>query len=43
VLGVTALGSSMNSAISQVYKAVSLIKFEGAHYRKDIAARALAR
>ena len=43
VLGVTALGRSMKGAISQAYKAVSLITFEGAQYRKDIAARALAR
>ncbi len=43
VLGVTALGGDIKGAISKAYKAVSVIKFDGAHYRKDIAARALAR
>jgi len=43
VLGVTALGDDFASAISRAYEAVSLISFEGAHYRKDIGWRALRR
>lgn len=39
VLGVTALDKDIFSTIDKVYKAVSLIKFEGAHYRKDIGKR----
>ncbi len=39
VLGVTALDKDIFSAIKRVYKAVSFIKFEGAHYRKDIGER----
>lgn len=41
VLGITALGSDIHKAVSKVYEAVELIKFEGAHYRKDIAYQAL--
>ena len=41
VLGVTARASDLASAVKRVYEAVSVIGFEGAHYRKDIAARAL--
>lgn len=41
VLGVTAAGRDLNSAVEQVYAAVQRIGFEGAHYRKDIAAKAL--
>ncbi len=41
VLGVTALDDSIHSAIDKVYKAVGKITFDGAYYRKDIAARAL--
>ena len=41
VLGVTARASDLASAVQRVYEAVSVIGFEGAHYRKDIAARAL--
>jgi len=43
VLGVTALGADVRSAIARAYEAVSLIRFDGAHYRTDIGARALAR
>jgi len=39
VLGVTALGKDIPSAIERAYQAVSLIKFEGAHYRRDIGKR----
>jgi phosphoribosylamine---glycine ligase len=41
VLGVTARASDLGGAVKRVYEAVSVIGFEGAHYRKDIAARAL--
>jgi phosphoribosylamine--glycine ligase len=41
VLGVTARASDLKTAVERAYEAVSRIKFEGAHYRKDIAARAL--
>lgn len=41
VLGVTARGSDLESAVARAYAAVEKINFEGAHYRKDIAARAL--
>jgi phosphoribosylamine--glycine ligase len=38
VLGVTAAGTSLESARSTAYEAVSKIRFAGAHYRTDIAA-----
>jgi len=41
VLGVTARAADLNSAVDRAYSAVSKIGFEGMHYRKDIAARAL--
>lgn len=41
VLGVTALGSDIKSARDTAYRAVEKIQFKDAHYRKDIAARAL--
>ncbi|MBI1730753.1 phosphoribosylamine--glycine ligase [Candidatus Acetothermia bacterium] len=41
VLGVTARGTDVAAARKQAYKAVSKIKFDGMHYRKDIAAKAL--
>lgn len=41
VLGVTALGETLESALEKSYKAVDAISFEGAHYRKDIGQRAL--
>lgn len=40
VLGVTALDKDIPSAIEKAYKAVSMIHFEGAHYRKDIGKKA---
>jgi len=43
VLGVTALGANLDSAIARAYEAVSHISFEGMFYRKDIGHRALAR
>ncbi len=43
VLAITALGRDIPRAIDAVYKEVDRIHFEGAHYRKDIAQKALAR
>jgi phosphoribosylamine---glycine ligase len=40
VLGVTAAGASVERALASVYAATAKIDFEGAHYRKDIAAHA---
>jgi phosphoribosylamine--glycine ligase len=39
VLGVTALGADVRAARDAAYAAVERIHFEGAHYRRDIAAR----
>lgn len=36
VLGVTALGDTLDEALDKAYRAVSNIQFEGAHYRTDI-------
>jgi phosphoribosylamine---glycine ligase len=41
VLGVTARAPDLATAVERAYAAVSMIGFEGMHYRKDIAARAL--
>ncbi|MBF0558973.1 MAG: phosphoribosylamine--glycine ligase [Nitrospirae bacterium] len=41
VLGVTATGANIKAAQELAYKAVGQIQFEGMHYRKDIADRAL--
>src|SRR5437879_2545942 len=41
VLGVTARAADLPAAVKRAYQAVSSLGFEGAHYRKDIAARAL--
>ncbi len=43
VLAVTALAGDLRGAVARAYAAVSKIRFEGAHYRKDIAARAIGR
>ena len=37
VLAVTALGSTIAAARARAYEAVSLIEFEGRHFRRDIA------
>lgn len=39
VLGVTAVGSTFQEAITQTYKAVNYINFEGLYYRRDIGCR----
>jgi phosphoribosylamine--glycine ligase len=41
VLAVTALGETVETARARAYEAVSRIQFEGAHYRRDIALRAV--
>jgi len=41
VLGVTGFGPSVAAAIDTAYAGVREISFEGAHYRRDIGARAL--
>ena len=42
VLGVTAIDGNIKSAIDKAYRAVGKIAFDGAYYRKDIGAKALA-
>jgi phosphoribosylamine--glycine ligase len=41
VLGVTARAASLETAVERAYAACAKISFDGAHYRKDIAGRAL--
>jgi phosphoribosylamine--glycine ligase len=41
VLGVTARAAELHTAVQRAYEACGKIGFEGAHYRKDIAARVL--
>jgi phosphoribosylamine--glycine ligase len=41
VLGVTARGGNVADAVKEVYRAVGEITWDGMHYRKDIARRAL--
>lgn len=43
VLGITAWGESLQSAIDQAYKGIAQIEFTGIQYRRDIAHRALNR
>ncbi len=43
VLGVTARAGSLETAVERAYEACGKIRFEGAHYRRDIAARALGK
>ena len=43
VLAVTALGADLKTAVDRAYEAAAKIRFEGAHYRKDIAHRAFGR
>ena len=43
VLGVTARADSLESAVERAYAACGKIRFDGVHYRRDIAARALKR
>lgn len=41
VLGITALGDTLEEALEKSYAAVNEIKFDNAHYRKDIGQKAL--
>jgi phosphoribosylamine--glycine ligase len=41
ILGVTALGKDLKTAQAAAYAAVEKIRFDGAHFRHDIAAKAL--
>jgi phosphoribosylamine---glycine ligase len=43
VLGVTALGPSLDAAVQRAYEVVPRVSFEGMHYRTDIGRKALAR
>jgi phosphoribosylamine---glycine ligase len=43
VLGVTAIGETIEKAISKAYLAVSKITWDGAYYRKDIGMKAVKR
>lgn len=43
VLGVTALGANLETAIARAYEAIGKIHFDGMTYRRDIGHRALAR
>jgi phosphoribosylamine--glycine ligase len=43
VLGVTALGSTIEHAIERAYDAAARIRWDGAYYRKDIGKKALDR
>jgi phosphoribosylamine--glycine ligase len=43
VLGVTAIGEDLRSAIDRAYSAVRMIQFEGMHYRRDIGSKGLRR
>jgi phosphoribosylamine--glycine ligase len=43
VLGVTALGDSVQQAISTAYKAVNCISWKGVQFRRDIGRKALGR
>jgi phosphoribosylamine--glycine ligase len=40
VLGITAVGPSLEAALAAAYAAAEQIRFEGMHYRKDIGAHA---
>jgi phosphoribosylamine--glycine ligase len=41
VLGVTAWAKDLRNACNAAYAAVQRIQFEGAHFRRDIAAKAI--
>lgn len=42
VLGVTAVGESLEEALTKAYKAIEKISFEGMYFRKDIGKKALS-
>ena len=41
VLGVTAIGANLEQAVQRAYQAVGKIAFDGAYFRRDIAAKGL--
>ncbi len=41
VLGVSAIGATLEEALAKAYKAIEKISFEGMYYRKDIGQKAL--
>ena len=43
VLSVTGLGATLREAVDTAYRAVGMIRFDGAYFRKDIAHRAFER
>ena len=43
VLGVTTVGKDLQEAQKNVYEAIQKVSFNGAHYRRDIGAKALYR
>lgn len=43
VLGVTALGETVEKAIEKAYRAAARIRWDGVYYRKDIGGKAMAR
>jgi phosphoribosylamine-glycine ligase len=43
VLVVTAMAPTLATAVETAYQAVEMIEFEGRHFRRDIARRALTR
>ena len=43
VLGVTALGDTVQGAIDRAYRGVAAITWDGVHYRRDIGRKALVR
>jgi len=43
VLAVSARGATLGAAVERAYQAVGKIQFDGAHYRTDIAAKALGK
>ncbi len=43
VLGVTALGETVEEAIEKAYRAAARVRWEGLYYRKDIGRKAMAR
>jgi phosphoribosylamine--glycine ligase len=43
VLGVSARAADLETAVERVYEACEKIHFDGAHYRKDIAARTMTK
>ncbi len=43
VLGITALGATLEASIERAYAATRQVSFEGMHYRRDVGQKALAR